>query len=136
MIKIYIWAILMVFLTGGLAPALANVPAENPDKALLLCLQTYPGTSSEAQCYREHSLALEKEVARLYLALGGDRNLALKHSHLLWQHYLASERLYLEQAFFVPGSQSEWLKARATYLLFQTRAEALQHYLDFVQAHQ
>ncbi len=136
MFKNYFMGLLFAFGAGGLDPVLAMAPPENPDKALQLCLQTYPGTSSEAQCYREQSLALEKEVARLYLALGGDRNVALKHSHLLWQHYLASERLYLEQAFFVPGSQSEWLKARATYHLFKTRAEALQHYLDFVQAHQ
>lgn len=119
-----------------MAPALAIAPPETADKALQLCLQTYPGTSSEAQCYRSQTLALEKEVERLYQALGGDLNTALKHSHLLWQNYLASERLYLEQAFFVPGSQSEWLKARGTYLLFKTRAEALQHYLDFVNAHQ
>lgn len=148
MFKIYFWFVLCLWgaselnpvmatvLTPALAPALDMPPLENPDKALLLCLQTYPGTSSEAQCYRSQTLVLEKEVERLYQALGGDRNVALKHSHLLWQNYLSSERLYLEKAFFVAGSQSEWLKARATYLLFKSRAVALQHYLDYLNAHQ
>lgn len=142
---VYIWGLCLILWAGhfsaGTHPAWAqqteaNSPLAQVEHTLQRCLEMYPGTSSEAQCYREQATTLETEIRRLYTALGGDQNAALKHSHRIWRAYLDSERQMLEKMYFVPGSQSERLKAEAYYRLLHTRASALQRYLNYAHAHQ
>jgi len=118
-----------------LPPVWATTQLASIENSLQTCLENHPGTSSETHCYRNNAGALEREIQRLYFLLGGDQNRALQQNQQVWQNYVSAEQFFFEFAYYVPGSQSQWLKARSNYLLFHSRAVALQSYLDFAEAH-